>query len=106
MSIPKKGSRKITVAGNDYRWLIRKKPTYLQAISTELGFTAVVESYDSPGITLVVSFPFTRPDSWISPSKESVTPSDIEKAILKAISMGWEPAETGDAFHLDLEKND
>jgi len=104
MSIPKKGSRKITVSDQDYRWSIRKKPTYSQAISEGPDFTAAIELYDSPGTTLVVSFPFSRPDSWISPNKESVTPSDIERAILKAIKQGWKPAKKGKTFYLEFEK--
>ena len=103
MSIPKKGSRKITVADQDYRWSIRKKPTYAQAISEGPDFTAAVELYNSPGATLVVSFHFSRPDSWISPNNESVTPSDIERAILKAINQGWKPAKKGKTFHLNFE---
>jgi len=104
MTIPKKGSRKITVDSQDYRWSIRRKPTYSQAISEGPDFTAAVELYTSPGSTLIISFPFSRPDSWLSPNNESVTPSDIKLAIYKAIGMGWKPAEKGGAFHLDFER--
>ena len=103
MSIPKKGSRKISVDGHAYRWSIRKKPTYSQSISVGFDFTAAVELYDSPGATLVISFPYTRPDSWILPSNESITPSDIEKAIVMALNNGWTPAKAGRTFHLEYE---
>ena len=102
MSIPKKGSRKITVDGLEYRWTIRKKPSYGQAID-ESNLTAAIELYDSPGTTLVITFPFTRPDSWISPGNESVKPSDIKDSIIRAVQQGWKPDSKGSVFHLSQE---
>ena len=103
MSIPKKGSRKINVNGTEYRWSIRKKPSYGQAIN-ESNLTAAVELYDNPCSTLIITFPFLRPDSWISPSKKQVTPSDIKDLIEKALSKGWTPALNGKTFDLTLSK--
>ena len=99
MSLPKTGSRKITVEGVEYRWLIRKKPTYGQALN-ESNLSAAIELYESPRSTLVVTFPFMRPDSWISPSKESVKPSDIKDSITLAIQEGWSPHSNSATFHL------
>ena len=103
MSIPKKGSRKITVDGTTYRWTIRRKPSYGQAID-ESNLTAAVELYESPGTTLIVTFPFTRPDSWLTPGNKSVTPSDIKHSIIEALRKGWEPEVNGGAFQMVQEK--
>jgi len=80
MSITKKGSRKITVNETEYRWSIRRKPTYAEAVD-DYNLSAVVELYDNPRSKLMITFPFVRPDSWISPNKNAVKPSDIEDCI-------------------------
>ncbi len=102
MGIPKKGSRKISVDGIEFRWKIRKKPSYGQAID-ESNLTAAIELYDSPRTTLIVTFPFTRPDSWISPSNDSVKPSDIKDSIIQAIQKGWNPKSGSSTFHLERD---
>jgi len=101
MSIPKKGSRKITFEGNTYRWTIRRKPSYGQAIN-ESNLTVAVELLDSPGTTLIVTFPFARPDSWITLENQAVKPSDVKKSISIALKRGWNPSSKGGSFHLDL----
>ncbi|MFT5447864.1 MAG: hypothetical protein ACI9DC_003043 [Gammaproteobacteria bacterium] len=46
MALPKRGSRKITVDGTDYRWAIRRKPSDGQAIE-DSNLTASVELFDN-----------------------------------------------------------
>lgn len=99
MSIVKKGSRKIIVEGREYRWTIRKSPSYGQAID-ESNLTLAAELFEEPGSTLVVTFPFARPDSWISSGKRSVKPSDVEQSIKLALENGWLPDLDGKSFQL------
>ena len=54
MSIPKKGSRKIVVDGDEYLWLIRSKPTYTQECF-ESSMTASVELNQKDTCTLNIS---------------------------------------------------
>lgn len=104
MTLPRKGSRKIVVGGEEYRWAVRRRPTYCEA--NECGnLTAAVELYDSPKSVLLIDFPFPRPDSWKSPMKlgmsvtdRSVTPATIAKCIREAIGNGWDPRASGQAF--------
>ena len=75
MSIPKKGTRKITVDNVDYRWLV--SPGY------EIGLGIVVESSelsDSRMITYVDHGNIVSP--WL-----------VRVAIKNAISKGWQPHE-------------
>ena len=99
MTLPKKGSRKIVVDGNNYRWYIRKKPTYNQAID-ENNLTAAVELYKNPGSTLLIDFMCPRNDSWLSGGKVEIGPKHISIAVKQAISEGWEPDAAGCKFEL------
>ena len=104
MAIPKKGSRKITVDGTDYRWTIRRKPSYGQAIEESM-LTAAIELFENPGSLLLVTFPFPRPDSWVSNDGRAVTPTAIERSIKKSIEAGWKPAQCSPNFNLDASKD-
>lgn len=98
MSLPKKGSRSVEVDGVRYRWLIRRKPTYGQAIG-ESGLTVVVE-LEEPGATLVVELDVNRPDAWIEPGQISVTPRDIALFVRAGLARGWTPALAGKTIKL------
>jgi hypothetical protein len=89
MTIPKKGSRKIHVDGNNYRWLIRRKPAYAQS---ELHIA--IEASEKPGATLVVQSNKPHPQNWDTKAVTPVTPSDIAAAI----EAGWEPSTPGPSF--------
>lgn len=97
MSIPKKGSRKIVVDGSEYVWLIRSKPTYTQDFQ-EGEMRAAIELSEGKGTTLIVSFPYARPDASLKSKIFSVTPKVIESCIKQAIKQGWEPNQQGAAF--------
>ena len=105
MAIPKRGSRKITVDGTEYRWSIRRKPSYGQAIE-ESGLTAAVELFDNPGATLVLTFPSNRPDSWITPGGPSITPSIMARCIRRSIENGWDAAAPGATFNMEIAAED
>ncbi|MDT0584361.1 hypothetical protein [Brumicola blandensis] len=92
MSLPKKGSRKISVDGQDYRWSIRSKPTYSEG-AFACGMTAAAELYDSPVSTLLIVFDAPRPDNWLLQDGKNITPKMIEASIKASIEDGWKPKE-------------
>lgn len=100
MSIPKKGSRKITVDNVLYRWTIRHKPTYTQAIGQHNVFAAV-ELYENPGSVLSIKFLWVSYDPYFGVAKESVTPKCIKQCIEQAIKDGWRANENGTAFKIE-----
>lgn len=98
MALPRKGTRAIEVDGVRYRWLVRRKPTYGQAIG-ESGLTVAIERA-SPGATLLVELDEHRPDAWLDPGAVSVTPRDVGAFVRVAIARGWDPASHGPTFVL------
>ncbi|AXI71273.1 hypothetical protein DTW94_08090 [Streptomyces cavourensis] len=101
MALSRKGCRRIVVGGTAYRWRVRRKPTYLQA----LGWTPctyAVEHADSPGTTLVVSSDQPHPSNSFGREAQPVLPSDVARAIQLALRDRWGPASPGSPFHLDL----
>ena len=73
MTISVKGSRRITVDGVPYRWSVRARPTYTQAICQGPLTFAVVNEH-APGSTLVVTLDAMRPDNWLDGPSAVVTP--------------------------------
>ncbi|XVQ85160.1 hypothetical protein ACQP2K_41210 [Microbispora siamensis] len=105
MAIPVKGSRLITVDGVAYRWRIRRKPTYRQAIG-EGPLTFPVEPAEGPGRMLLVSLPFSRPDAWVGERTTAVRPALVAAVIRMALYRGWDPRQAGRAFALDVTEDD
>lgn len=103
MAIPKKGSRRIVVDGQPFRWLIRRKPTHTQ---WEGGFfEAAVQLAAVPASVLVIELGRTRPDvKWGEKPDISVTPQMIAECIRQAIENGWQPSLPGKQFVLDASK--
>jgi hypothetical protein len=97
MAIPKKGSRKFTVDGITYRWLIRRKPTYGQGIQGGMNI-AIEQIAAKDTTTLVTWLARNRPDNWIVPNYTSISPADIENYIRTAIKQGWKSDEAGKTF--------
>ncbi|KAI9134689.1 hypothetical protein [Acaryochloris sp. CCMEE 5410] len=102
MTLAKKGSRKIVVDGVAYRWSIRHKPTYPQALC-QSNLTTAVELYDQPGTTLIITWSEPRPDNWLMATSTSITPQHITNAIRQALRQGWEPALSGATYPLRLD---
>jgi hypothetical protein len=101
MAIPKKGSRVIVVEGESYRWAVRRRPTYSQAIAqSPLSFA--VELGTSGQTTLVVTVNASRPDNWVGSPSKVITPAVVESAIRKALQQGWQPSEKGSPYALQL----
>jgi hypothetical protein len=102
MSIPKKGARIITVDGIQYRWRIRHKPTYMQALG-QSNLTFAVELAEQPGAKLVAGMIQVRPDAWLNndtPETSAVLPSHVAQIIRQAIDLGWQPHLPGRIFRL------
>ncbi|MET8643998.1 hypothetical protein ACWEQ2_28525 [Streptomyces sp. NPDC004096] len=100
MTLGRKGSRRISVDGTDYRWRLRRRPTYSQALCWS-PCTCAVEHADRPGTTLVVTTNQPHMGNWCAREATSVHPSDVANAIRCALRQGWVPAQAGSPFHLD-----
>jgi hypothetical protein len=101
MTLGTKGSRRIGVDGASYRWRIRRKPTYCQAMGWS-ALTFAVGLADATGSTLVVTMPFARPDNWMQLPSGSVTPAIVEASIRRAMVDGWRPERPGLPHYLAL----
>jgi len=97
MTIPKKGSRKITVEEVNYRWAITRKPPRSQDLDNA-NVSAAVELAENPRSVLSISFSGVGYDKWIGIAPKPVTPKHIETCIKRALNEGWQPNKNGSAF--------
>lgn len=102
MSIPTKGARKITVNGQVFLWLIRRKVTYGQECFPGGNVHVAVQDIAQEGATLIIETDRFHPKGFRSGNPESsnipVAPSDIEFWIRQAIRLGWQPEKPGKSF--------
>ena len=85
MGLPKKGSAKIRVGDQSYRWVV----------SPDSGYMSIVVQWDTgKGQRLEVLVDYEPP----------VTPGVVRECVLKALEKGWKPAEAGSPFRLDQRK--
>lgn len=90
MAIPKKGSRKITVGGREYRWIAREVP---EGTRIFIGPTE--------GNWQTLSAHFDRVDEWEEPGRAfQLTPFIVKKILEYGLRKGWNPAEGGGTFVL------
>ena len=101
MALSKKGSRAITVDGETYRWKIRRKPTYGQALS-ESGVLIAIQRRDG-GRLLVVELSSPRQDNWLGLRGAVVTPRHVANFIRRGTADGWSSDEDGPPFVLRVE---
>jgi len=101
MAITKKGSRRIIVDGSAYRWMLRSRPTYSQALGQN-PLTFSVELEHGGQTTLVVTTDANRPDAWMDSTTTAITPSTVEGAVRYALRQGWRPSERGAPYALAL----
>jgi hypothetical protein len=104
MAITKRGSRRIVVSGAHYRWTVRRKPSYGQALA-ESALTFAVELDAVNGSVLVVNTGTARPDNWLKAASSVVTPKVVELAIRAALSQGWRPDIKGKPIYLQMQPN-
>jgi hypothetical protein len=91
MTLPKKHSRQIVVAGICYRWCLGKKESQS---TLAMGDRVVVEAADLNGATLVVRIGLNWDD------EPSLTPRHVADFIEDAIRAGWRPLECGPQFEI------
>lgn len=103
MSIPKKGTRKITVDKEEYRWLIRRKATHSQSDYGTGCIHVAIEHTEESGTTLLVYTDRKHPKDWSTNTVVSVTPSDITKWITQALKLDWEPKRQGPQLAVEIE---
>ncbi|WP_326694380.1 MULTISPECIES: hypothetical protein [unclassified Streptomyces] len=101
MTLGRKGSRRIVVDGTVYRWRLRRRPTYFQALAWT-PCTFAVEHADAPGTTLVVTTDHPHPSNWFEREAKPVLPSAVAQTVQLALRKGWTPTAPGSPFHLDL----
>ncbi|MFF4169834.1 hypothetical protein [Streptomyces sp. NPDC001744] len=102
MALNKKGSRRITVDETEYRWRIRRKPSYMQGLCwTPLTFAVEIADADQPGTTLVVTSGQPHPSNWFDIKAEPIRPADVTASIREARAQGWNPTNSGAPFMLD-----
>ncbi len=103
MSLASKGSRPIVVDGVAYRWRVRKKPTYGQALEQSRLLLAV-ELAEAPGATLVIELPQVHPSNWLGSEAVPVLPSDVMRYVREALAAGWQPTKPGKTFCLSMRE--
>ncbi|WP_052847599.1 hypothetical protein [Streptomyces avicenniae] len=104
MALARRGSRRIVVGGTAYRWLLRRRPTYAQAMCWSPCTFAVVHA-ETPGATLVVTTGLPHAGNWLGRAAVPVLPSDVARAVELAVARGWEPTAPGPPFRLDVRLN-
>jgi hypothetical protein len=102
MSIPKKGSRLLSIAGQRYRWRVRNRPTYGQALLDSGLVLAVEIATPLIGSVLIANLPLNHPSNWLEQPGGSVTPALVKQIIQHALTMGWQPHCPGEQFRLDV----
>ncbi|MFB7575416.1 hypothetical protein [Streptomyces sp. NPDC056165] len=100
MALGRKGSRRIVVDGTTYRWRLRRRPTYCQALCWS-PCTYAVEHAEHPGTTLVVTTNQPHTGNWLGRPGSPVLPSDVADAIGAALRQGWIPTRADSPFRLD-----
>ncbi|MBP2322847.1 hypothetical protein JOF56_003232 [Kibdelosporangium banguiense] len=103
MTLVKKGSRYIDIDGTTYRWRLRGKPTYSQG-NCWSSMTFAVERAEEPGMTLVVDTGRPHTANWSGVPTAPVLPTEVTRAVRKALAAGWQPGRRGSAFQLNLSQ--
>ena len=88
------------VDGRTYRWRLRSRPSYGQAIC-ESPCTYAVEDYDRPGRALVVWTNQPHPNNWFARPANPILPAEVARTIRLALEQGWDPSRNGPPFVLD-----
>ena len=96
MGIPKKGSRRISVDGKDFRWMLRSgnpNPRWDDPPPTTNGGTLTVqEDTEKPGrvVQAYLSWRLSSP----------VTPEIVREVIRRFLTRGWDPSARGSALQM------
>lgn len=102
MSLNKRGARRITVDGVEYRWRIRRNPSYMQALCwTPMTYAVEAVAGGRPGTVLIVTSGQAHPSNWVGAKAEPIRPAHVAASIREARKRGWEPTRSGSPFELD-----
>lgn len=102
MALNKKGSRRITVDGTEYRWRIRRKPSYMQGLGwTPMTYAVEAASGSQPGTTLIVTSGQAHPNNWMGIETEPIRPAHVADSNRAARDQGWDPTRGHSPFQLD-----
>ncbi|MFC9650159.1 hypothetical protein [Streptomyces sp. NPDC056937] len=102
MALNKKGSRRITVDGIEYRWRIRRKPSYMQGLCwTPMTYAVEAASGSQPGTVLIVTSGQAHPSNWVGVETEPIRPAQVAASVREARDQGWDPTRGGSPFQLD-----
>ncbi|GAA3709690.1 hypothetical protein GCM10022224_089010 [Nonomuraea antimicrobica] len=102
--MPKKGSRRISVDGTDYRWRVSNNPSNRGDTWNPIRFA--VERVEEAGGVLTVSLPFARPDNGFGARTMAIRPVLVSECIRRAVEAGWDPRRPGSPFTLDVTEDD
>jgi hypothetical protein len=107
--IPRRKSRKITVDGRSYRWLLKGGRSRYRGNSAACLTLIVQEDLEKPGDPIVADFVSMRitadmDEEYGPPHKAAFSPGDVAKAIRLALQAGWRPdVSTGKVFTFKTE---
>ena len=118
MSLPKKKSRKISVRGNEFRWLVSDwhrisdwsadsefvDRTYLEIArnfglgdTADVYFNLVIEQYSKPVSKVIVNYYGMVVEGFLGYEQfTQIKPSFVAQIIEQAIEGGWQPNQKGD----------
>ncbi|MDD9375164.1 hypothetical protein M8Z33_00465 [Streptomyces sp. ZAF1911] len=83
-----------------YRWRLRGRPTYDQALVwSPLSYG--VEHAETPGTTLVIASDQPHPSNWLGTQGSPIMPAQVADSIRTALAVGWTPENPGSPFRLD-----
>jgi hypothetical protein len=108
MTLATKGTRRIVVDGVAFRWSVRRRPTYAQALGWS-PLTFVAEHAEEPGAVLITEMPgahprtpvpSAHPGNWLGLPGRPVTPATVAAGIRRALAAGWQPTRPGPPFTL------
>ncbi len=102
MALNKKGTRRITVDGIEYRWRVRRKPSYLQGLCwAPMIYAVEVAHGNQSGTVLIVASSQAHPSNWVGAEAEAIRPAHVAASIREARAQGWDPTRAGSPFRLD-----
>ncbi len=97
MAIAKRGSRRIVVDGQVYRWRLQKRPTPDQR-SGRTPLLLAVASEEGDGAKLVLRLHRHHPRNAVGLRSHAVTPGQVAQYIRQGLAAGWQPQEPGRPF--------
>jgi hypothetical protein len=99
VTIPKRGSRRIEVDGESFRWRLRRRPTAAQRGGRTPMLVAIVS--ERGGATLLVRSRAQHPSNEVALASAAVTPGHVADYVREGKRAGWVSTEPGPPFMLE-----